>query len=438
MRPAGLINLSVPQLTSGAGGDPWTLDEELQAGDPAAINNLADAYNQAAGYVDEAQSDFADAKKRFQEAYRRNGAEHPINDSAEVVATTEKLHLQRAQIAGIAVDLETIAAALASAQRGSDAEIAGTNTLLSQIDDNISVAEAAGQDASPLYQTAIDVVRETLSHEQAIHSAYLNTLHSAQAAMLATTGYAADALVPSGEVSDEAPPLDAGAQERPGITDVNDPGVAWQDGFDPSQWKTSWHNPLLTDNPPGYTGGPGPERDAAWRNYLAHFPTTERGFLPNPDAVDDTGLKVLGNAGTQMGTSYAWGGKGLRTPGRGTLANDPQGGGAHVFGDNQRIGFDCSGLAEYAAWQANQTDIGIWTGSQVVSSNLAPVPDTGSLKPGDFIYYGPGDAHHVGIFVSPGVILNAPESGLPVQVQKRTTALGADPIDTIIRGLRLP
>ena len=77
-----------------------------------------------------------------------------------------------------------------------------------------------------------------------------------------------------GRVSDEAPPLDAGAQERPGITDVNDPGVAWQDGFDPSQWKTSWHNPLMTDNPPGYTGGPGPERDAAWRSYLAATSST--------------------------------------------------------------------------------------------------------------------------------------------------------------------
>lgn len=204
MYPSGLVHLTVSQLISGAGGDPWELDEELQAGDPAAVNALADAYHQAAGCVDEAESDFVDAKKKFQDSYRRNGAGHPINDSSEVTATTEKLRLQRSQIAGIAVDLETIAAALASAHRASGAEVAGTNTLLNEIDDNIAIAEAADQDASPLYQTAIDAVRETLSNESSIRSAYLSTLHSAQGAMLATTGYTAEVLAPLDAAPDDA------------------------------------------------------------------------------------------------------------------------------------------------------------------------------------------------------------------------------------------
>ena len=74
----------------------------------------------------------------------------------------------------------------------------------------------------------------------------------------------------------------------------------------------------------------------------------------------------------------------------------------------------------------------------MASPALKAVKTTADLRPGDLIYYGTGPAHHVGIFVSPGVILNAPESGLPVQVQQRATALGADAADGLIRGLRLP
>ncbi|BCO34639.1 hypothetical protein MHEC_10720 [Mycobacterium heckeshornense] len=223
---------------------------------------------------------------------------------------------------------------------------------------------------------------------------------------------------------DSGQPRDVGSQERPGVTDVNDPGVKWQPGFNPDQWKKSWQNPLLADNPPGYTGGPGPARDQAWQNYLAHFPTDQRGYLPNPDAVSDPGLKMVGFGAAQLGTSYAWGGKGLNGPGKGTLSGDPVNppGGAHIYRDDQRIGFDCSGLTEYAAAHARPgVDIGQGTSGQLGSPNLTSVAGGAPLKPGGLIYYGPGSAEHVGIYVAPGVILNAPESGLPVELDHRTT-----------------
>ena len=228
----------------------------------------------------------------------------------------------------------------------------------------------------------------------------------------------------NGQPGTTTPTSSPGTQERPGVTDVNDPNVKWQPGFDPTTWQNSWHDPQLADNPPGYTGGPGPERDAAWQNYLANFPKDGRGFLPNPNAVSDPGLKVVGNGATQLGTSYAWGGKGLNGPGKGTLNDDPPDGGAHVYGDDQRTGFDCSGLAEYSVYQSTHADIGAGTGTQIGSANLAPVD--GPLKPGDLVYYGSGGAHHVGIYVAPGVILNAPESGLPVELDHRSTTPGSD------------
>lgn len=236
------------------------------------------------------------------------------------------------------------------------------------------------------------------------------------------------------------PPLDAGAQERPGVTDVNDPGVTWNPDLDTEAWKSSWQNPLLTENPPGYTGPAGSGRDAAWQAYLANFTDQERGFLPKPDAVSDPGLKLLANAAAQLGVSYAWAGGDSRGPGkgqynydRGKIALD----GAYTYQDPGRVGFDCSGLTEYAAGQAAGVDIGTYTGSQLESPDLRILDNSGPLKPGDLLYYGDGTAHHVAVYVAPGIIINAPESGLPVELGLRATDLGPDPIDTLIRGRRL-
>ena len=74
-------------------------------------------------------------------------------------------------------------------------------------------------------------------------------------------------------------------------------------------------------------------------------------------------------------------------------------------------------------FQTNGVDIGAGTGNQLGSANLAPV--NGPLKPGDLVYYGDGGAHHVAIYVAPGVVLNAPESGRPVELDHRATTPGS-------------
>lgn len=242
--------------------------------------------------------------------------------------------------------------------------------------------------------------------------------------------------VPGASAEAFGQPRDMGSLPRPDATDVNDPGSHWAPGFDPAVWRGSWNNPQLVDNPPGYCGCPGPERDAAWQNYLASFPADQRGYLPNPEAVGDRGLKLLGHAATELGTSYAWGGRGIKGPGPGTLVNDC--GGAATYRDDQRIGFDCSGLVYHAAWQTIDSDIGTWTGAQVRSPILVDVPPGSPQRPGDLIYYGEGDAHHVGIYVAPGIILNAPQSGYPVQLDRRPNIAGYHPREGQIRARRLP
>lgn len=239
----------------------------------------------------------------------------------------------------------------------------------------------------------------------------------------------------------ESPLRDVGSQERPGVTDVNDPGVKWKPGFDPAKWKESYQNPQLADNPPGMTLPAGAERDAAWKEYLANYPKDgTRGVLPNPDAVQDKGLKNIGFAATQLGTSYAWSGGDTKGPGKGDydykdgkrIENDTSD--AFRYGDFNRIGFDCSGLTEYAAGQVlDGKSIGGYTGSQLGSPLLQPI--TGAPQPGDLVYYGSGDAHHVAIFVSPGVVVEAPDSGAPVRLEVKPT--GPSPEDPVVRVLRL-
>lgn len=87
----GLVNLDMGELCASAGGDPWQIDDELQAGDAGAINNLADAFHRAGNHAKEADDEFDRAKRKFQEGYRRNGSEHPVNDSAEVQRVTAGL-----------------------------------------------------------------------------------------------------------------------------------------------------------------------------------------------------------------------------------------------------------------------------------------------------------------------------------------------------------
>jgi cell wall-associated NlpC family hydrolase len=196
----------------------------------------------------------------------------------------------------------------------------------------------------------------------------------------------------------------------------------------------------LTDNPPGYTGPAGPERDAAWQAYLsqqngaASGAITEKTFLPNPDAVSDPGLKTVGAAARQQGVSYAWGGGHLDNapiPGvtKGTLYGDPEDGGEHQYSDNNRIGFDCSGLARFATYEGHYgLDIsegnagntgGQYTWLTAEGGRGTPVFNDAELKPGDLIYYGGksgAESHHVAIYAGNGLVIQAHQSGVPIEV----------------------
>ena len=100
---------------------------------------------------------------------------------------------------------------------------------------------------------------------------------------------------------------------------------------------------------------------------------------------------------------YAWGGGSLTGPSEG-------------FGpDAGVIGFDCSGLTRYAYAQG-----GIQL-PRVAADQYAASPKVADLQPGDLVFYAtdPGDPatiHHVAMYLGNDRIIEAPESGEPVQV----------------------
>lgn len=111
---------------------------------------------------------------------------------------------------------------------------------------------------------------------------------------------------------------------------------------------------------------------------------------------------------------------------------------AHTRQDWKYKGFDCSGLSEYAIYQATGYDPG--KGTSVQYGNMTegagafgsvvqtgPKLDTSQLQPGDVIYYDGGQGvagAHVAIYMGNGVTVETSESGTPAHSQAVTTSDG--------------
>jgi cell wall-associated NlpC family hydrolase len=106
-----------------------------------------------------------------------------------------------------------------------------------------------------------------------------------------------------------------------------------------------------------------------------------------------------------VGTPYAWGGGGAAGPGPGLPP------------DLGVIGFDCSGLTQYAYAQAG---IAVPRNSRAQYAALPKVA-TKDLRPGDLVFWAqdptnPDTIHHVAIYLGDGQVLQSPESGEVITV----------------------
>ncbi|SKH55051.1 NLP/P60 protein [Mycobacteroides abscessus subsp. massiliense] len=172
-----------------------------------------------------------------------------------------------------------------------------------------------------------------------------------------------------------------------------------------------------------------------WRQRLANYKPGDA--LPDPRTpTGDRSIDAIANAAGQQGSSYAWGGnRNIDGPSPGTLKWDI-GNGAHDNADDKRIGYDCGGLVRYSVGQAtpgfnaNGTPLDVGLGTDAIDSNHnltrinenGRIPSTGinnsQAGAGDVLVFGgkASGTDHTGLYLGNGFFINAPGSGMPVQI----------------------
>lgn|GEM_PF-2318104 len=167
-----LAHLSIGTLIAAAGGDPWHLDDTIQAGDPGEIDKLAQVFHSARANTAEADAAFLKARQRFENSWNRQTGAHPINDSAEVQSVVANVKDQIGQLDQIAADLEAVAASLAETQRFSALDLQIADSQLQVTDAFMGQAQAAGQDTSAIEKAAEGITKQTLDEITALQNGY--------------------------------------------------------------------------------------------------------------------------------------------------------------------------------------------------------------------------------------------------------------------------
>lgn len=217
--------LSVADLIARAGGDPWAINQSLQAGSPAQISSLAEAFHGAGRHTAEADHAFEQARKRFDAAWNHQNGDHPINDSAEVQRVIKSLGAQSEQLPKIGSDLENIAAALAEAQKAGAQRISTLEHALQGLDHIIDAAQHDLQYGHPDAKTqaflkkliddatadAADDVRDALGDLESTRDGYSATLQSCLG-NLRTDGYDPNILAPV-DADTQVPPPNASPED---------------------------------------------------------------------------------------------------------------------------------------------------------------------------------------------------------------------------------
>ena len=118
---------------------------------------------------------------------------------------------------------------------------------------------------------------------------------------------------------------------------------------------------------------------------------------------------VINRALSQLGMPYAWGGGNAYGPTRGIR----DGGIADLYGDYNKIGFDCSGLMIYA-FAAAGYNLPHYSGYQARAGRQVPLSQK---APGDMLFWGTGGRiHHVALYIGNEQMVEAPYSGSHVRI----------------------
>ncbi|MEU7068338.1 bifunctional lytic transglycosylase/C40 family peptidase [Streptomyces sp. NPDC046161] len=128
---------------------------------------------------------------------------------------------------------------------------------------------------------------------------------------------------------------------------------------------------------------------------------------------------VIQAALAQQGVPYSWGGGGPQGPSSGICCSPGGQDGRTV------VGFDCSGLTQYAYARAGINLPRTASEQAGVGRRIPATAGFGALAPGDLIFYGydptsDSTIHHVGIYLGDGKMINAPKPGTAVRIDPVT------------------
>jgi cell wall-associated NlpC family hydrolase len=134
-------------------------------------------------------------------------------------------------------------------------------------------------------------------------------------------------------------------------------------------------------------------------------PVADGNEAPAGAGSSSASATAIAAARRYLGTPYSWGGGGTDGPGVGIAQ------GANT------VGFDCSGLTQYAYGQAG---ISIPRNSRSQYSAL-PKVSASNLQAGDLVFWGtnpsnPATIHHVALYLGNGKVIQAPQTGDVVKI----------------------
>ena len=90
----------------------------------------------------------------------------------------------------------------------------------------------------------------------------------------------------------------------------------------------------------------------------------------------------------------------------------------YVWGGTSPSGFDCSGLVQYVC-KKNGISVSRTAAAQAGNGTYV---SRNNLQPGDLVFFGKGNIHHVGIYIGNGQMIHAPQTGDVVKISSIETA----------------
>lgn len=160
-------------------------------------------------------------------------------------------------------------------------------------------------------------------------------------------------------------------------------------------------------------------------NHSQTYVTEVLSWIDQLDSVGPTGTagasgvggQIVAAANSQIGMPYSWGGGGAAGPSLGFCDQDGDGMLNGSCSASVTVGFDCSGLAQYAAAKAG-ISIPRGASDQMNASGYPIIPASQGLsvlQPGDLVFFGdparPASIHHVGIYAGGGSMINCAHTG---------------------------